>query len=93
MVISGSRTEHGTLDGDVLVVDGGNLTLYGLITGTLTVGLGGYADVFGTVGALVVRDAGGAQLFGMCIDNATNLGGELTVHGIVAGSVVGHAYS
>ncbi len=93
MVISDKRTESGTIDADVYVCDGGNLTVHGLITGTLTVGMGGYADVFGMVGALVVRDAGSATLNGTCNGNATNLGGDLTVHGVVAGSIIGHAYT
>jgi hypothetical protein len=92
MVISDTRTERGTIRGDVYVRDGGNLTLYGLIDGALTVGVGGYAGVYGMVGKLVVRDAGGAELHGTCSGDAHNLGGELTLRGVVGGAIVGHAF-
>lgn len=92
MVISDSRTESGTIRGDVYVRDGGNLTLYGVINGMLTVGLGGYAHVCGTVQQLVVRDAGCALLDGTCTGDAHNRGGDLTIRGRVAGTVTGHSH-
>jgi hypothetical protein len=89
-VITYPHTERGTIDGDVYVCDGGDLKLFGVITGTLTVGLGGYAHVRGIVGNLAVQNAGGAVLDGICSGNARNSGGQLTVRGIVAGSTTGH---
>ncbi|WP_131807568.1 hypothetical protein [Mycolicibacterium wolinskyi] len=90
MVISDSRTERGTIRGDVYVRDGGDLTLRGMILGTLTVGAGGYAHVHGTVEQLVVRDAGRVELDGTCTGDARNLGGELIIRGTVKGSVIGY---
>lgn len=90
MVITDTRTESGTIRGDVYVGDGGNLTLLGMVVGTLTVGVGGYAHVCGMVSQLVVRDAGRVQLDGACSGNARNLGGELIIRGAVHGSVIGH---
>lgn len=90
MVISDSRTERGTMRGDVYVGDGGDLTLFGMIVGTLTVGAGGRAHVCGMVDQLVVRDAGRVQLDGTCTGNARNLDGELVIRGVVHGSVIGH---
>ena len=69
----------GVVQDDVLVCDGGDLTLIGMITGTLTVGMGGHARIFGTVSQLVVRDAGAARLDGICFGDARNEGGELAI--------------
>jgi hypothetical protein len=93
LVISDTRVERGTIHGDVYVRDGGDLTLRGVIDGTLTVGIGGYAQVNGTVGSLVVRDAGGARLDGTCQGHAQNLGGDLTITGTVGGQIIGHYHS
>lgn len=88
-LISDVRTEQGSVDGDVVVGSGGNLTLLGLIHRTLTVAADGYAHVCGTVQQLVVRPGGRAQLDGLCVGDAHNQGGELTVNGTVSGSIVG----
>lgn len=91
MVITDTRSEVGTLRGDVYVRDGGDLTLLGMVTGTLTVGVGGFARVCGMVQHLVVRDAGRVELEGTCSGNAHNLGGELVIRGgVVNGSIIGH---
>lgn len=92
LVITSSQEEHGTIHGDVIVQDGGDLILHGMIVGTLTVGVGGHAHVFGTVQRLVVRDAGGAVLDGTCTGDVRNVGGDLTIRGTVAGTVTGHSH-
>ncbi|MGY4648385.1 hypothetical protein [Mycobacterium sp. URHB0021] len=89
IVIANAKIEHGSMGEDVLVSDGGSLTLFGMINGTLTVGTGGYAHVCGTVGRLVVEPGGKADLDGTCSGDAHNQGGELTIKGRVAGSLVG----
>ncbi|MET4432642.1 hypothetical protein [Mycolicibacterium sp. 624] len=91
-VITHSHLENGRVEGDVLVCDGGDLTLTGKITGTLTIGRGGYALVCGTVGKLVVRDAGGARLDGTCQGDVRNDGGELKIdrNAQVNGSTYGY---
>lgn len=89
IVISDVRSEPGAVDGDVVVGSGGNLTVRGQIRGTLTVAAGGYALVRGQVKHLVVQSGGRAQLDGMCIGDASNLGGELVIRGTVGGATVG----
>ncbi|UNB54846.1 hypothetical protein [Mycolicibacterium sp. YH-1] len=91
-MITYAHLENGRVEGDVLVCDGGDLTMTGMITGTLTVGRGGYALMCGTVGNLVVRDAGGAQLDGWCNGDARNDGGELKIarNARVDGSTYGY---
>ena len=91
-VITGKDTEMGVVQDDVLVREGGDLTLIGMVTGTLTVGGGGHARIFGTVGRLVVQDAGAARLDGTCFGDARNESGELAIsaQARVDGATYGH---
>lgn len=91
IIITNSHTENGSINGDVLVQDGGDLQLYGIINGTLTVGRGGYASINGMVDQLVLVDGGGARLDGMCNGSVHNRGGELVIAGTVCGHLSGHA--
>jgi hypothetical protein len=75
------------------VQNGGNLTLFGKVEGTLTVGPGGRAHVCGMVQQLVVEQGASAQLDGMCTGDADNLGGDLTIGGTVCGSLIGRSHT
>ncbi|WP_207547879.1 hypothetical protein [Mycolicibacterium mucogenicum] len=91
MVISDSCAESGQVQGNVRVISGGQLTLYGHITGTLIVRSGGEAHIRGMVGHLVVEPGAIVQLHGMCTGDVTNHGGDLVIAGTVSGVLFGAA--
>ena len=79
--------KFGKTDADVLVTRGGKLLAGGFIAGTLTVESGGYAHILGMVGGLVVEQGARAKLRGTCTGDVTNHGGDLTISGIVNGTL------
>ncbi|WP_234878847.1 hypothetical protein [Mycobacteroides salmoniphilum] len=90
-VISGARVKFGVIEGDVRVTSGGKLLAGGVIAGTLTVESGGSAYILGTVGGLVVEPGARTELPGMCAGDVTNHGGDLTISGVVKGTLHGRS--
>ncbi|WP_431231423.1 hypothetical protein ACQ856_17770 [Mycolicibacterium psychrotolerans] len=90
-VISRVRVKLRVTQGDVRVASGGKLLLVGVITGTLTVESGGYANIIGAVGGLVVEPGARVKLPGLCMGEATNNGGEFVVKGKVNGDLHGRS--
>lgn len=71
-LVSEARVERNQILGDVRVVNGGELTLYGQIIGTLTVESGGTAHIYGQVENLVVEPGADVSLDGMCTGTITD---------------------
>lgn len=90
-VISGIRVKFGVTEGDTRVTSVGKLLAVGVIAGTLTVESGGCAYILGTVGGLVLEPGARAKLPGMCTGDVTNHGGDLTISGVIKGSLHGRS--
>ena len=72
VVISREHVERDQINGDVLVVSGGGLTLRGQINGTVTVRSGGAACIYGQVTNLVIEPSTEVTLEGMVTGTVTD---------------------
>ena len=81
------KTEHGKIEGDVVVED--EQTLHGIITGNAFIKEGGKLFLHGILHHDLVLEKGGeAYIYGLVAGNAVNKGGRLEIYGTVCGKII-----